>query len=115
MMVGVMSHRKGRRGDVVLGLVLACGLLVWHPRAFALDRSLDASQCPNSHAAVILRLYCERPRCGRVSPPTTAQSISRGQERPFQELLQYFAMERFLYRLSKSPSSDRFILNGALC
>ena len=39
---------------------------------------------------------------------------SRAQGRPFQELLQYFAMERFLYRLSKSPSSDRFILKGAL-
>ncbi len=39
---------------------------------------------------------------------------SRAQERPFQELLQYFAMERFLYRLSKSPSSDQFILKGAL-
>jgi predicted nucleotidyltransferase component of viral defense system len=39
---------------------------------------------------------------------------SRANERPFQELLQYFAMERFLYRLSKSTSSDRFILKGAL-
>ena len=39
---------------------------------------------------------------------------SRAQGRPFQELLQYFAMERFLYRLSKSASSDRFILKGAL-
>jgi len=39
---------------------------------------------------------------------------SRAQGRPFQELLQYFAMERFLYRLSKSPTSDRFILKGAL-
>jgi hypothetical protein len=28
---------------------------------------------------------------------------SRTQGRPFQELLQYFAMERFLYRLAKSP------------
>jgi len=27
---------------------------------------------------------------------------SRAQNRPFQELLQYFAMERFLYRLAKS-------------
>ncbi len=34
--------------------------------------------------------------------------------RPFQEVLQYFAMERFLYRLSQSPHSDRFILKGAL-
>lgn len=26
--------------------------------------------------------------------------------RTFQEVLQYFAMERFLYRLSKSPHAD---------
>jgi predicted nucleotidyltransferase component of viral defense system len=39
---------------------------------------------------------------------------SRAQNRPFQELLQYFAMERFLYRLSRSPHADRFILKGAL-
>lgn len=39
---------------------------------------------------------------------------SRAQSRPFQELLQYFAMERFLYRLAKSPYADRFILKGAL-
>lgn len=39
---------------------------------------------------------------------------ARLQGRPFQELLQYFAMERFLYRLSKSPFADRFILKGAL-
>jgi predicted nucleotidyltransferase component of viral defense system len=34
--------------------------------------------------------------------------------RPFNELLQYFAMERFLYRLSKSPYADNFVLKGAL-
>lgn len=34
--------------------------------------------------------------------------------RPFNELLQYFAMERFLYRLSNSKYSDRFVLKGAL-
>jgi hypothetical protein len=39
---------------------------------------------------------------------------ARKTERPFQELLQYYAMERFLYRLSKSPHSDRFVLKGAL-
>src|SRR5437899_11080046 len=39
---------------------------------------------------------------------------SRTQGRPFQELLQYFAMERFLYRLAQSPFADRFILKGAL-
>jgi hypothetical protein len=39
---------------------------------------------------------------------------SRAQGRPFQELLQYFAMERFLYRLAESQHADRFILKGAL-
>ena len=34
--------------------------------------------------------------------------------RPFEELLQYFAMERFLYRLSQSRYRDSFILKGAL-
>jgi hypothetical protein len=34
--------------------------------------------------------------------------------RPFNELLQYFAMERFLYRLSRSSHVNRFVLKGAL-
>lgn len=34
--------------------------------------------------------------------------------RPFQEVLQYFAMARFLYRLSVSPHNERFVLKGAL-
>jgi hypothetical protein len=39
---------------------------------------------------------------------------SRSDIRPFQELAQYYAMERFLYRLSLSKHSNRFILKGAL-
>ncbi len=39
---------------------------------------------------------------------------SRTQGRPFQEMLQYFAMERFLYRLAKPPFADQFVLKGAL-
>jgi hypothetical protein len=39
---------------------------------------------------------------------------ARSQERPFQELLQYYAMERFLYRLSRSEYAKKFILKGAL-
>lgn len=35
-------------------------------------------------------------------------------KRPFAELLQYYAMERFLYRLTQSSHADRFILKGAL-
>jgi hypothetical protein len=34
--------------------------------------------------------------------------------RPFNELLQHYAIERFIYRLSKSTYADRFILKGAL-
>jgi len=32
--------------------------------------------------------------------------------RPFQEVLQYFAMERFLYRLAQSSHADKFVLKG---
>lgn len=31
--------------------------------------------------------------------------------RPFNEVLQYFAIERFIYRLSKSSGAERFILS----
>lgn len=34
--------------------------------------------------------------------------------RPFNDLLMYFAMERLLYRISRSPHAGRFILKGAL-
>lgn len=39
---------------------------------------------------------------------------SKEEKRPFNELLQYYAMERFLYRLSVSLYADKFILKGAL-
>jgi predicted nucleotidyltransferase component of viral defense system len=39
---------------------------------------------------------------------------ARATDRPFNELLQYFAMERFLYRLSRSPHGEKFVLKGAL-
>jgi hypothetical protein len=42
------------------------------------------------------------------------QNHARASKRPFQELLQYYAMERFLYRLSTTPHRARFILKGAL-
>ncbi|HOO56479.1 MAG TPA: nucleotidyl transferase AbiEii/AbiGii toxin family protein [bacterium] len=50
-------------------------------------------------------------------PASVRQKIlnrARNDNRPFNELLQYYAMERFLYRLSKSSHSDRYILKGAL-
>jgi hypothetical protein len=39
---------------------------------------------------------------------------ARATKRPFQELLQYFAMERFLYRLASTPHRTRFVLKGAM-
>jgi predicted nucleotidyltransferase component of viral defense system len=39
---------------------------------------------------------------------------ARAVGRPFAELLQHYAMERFLYRLSKSPHAPSFVLKGAL-
>lgn len=39
---------------------------------------------------------------------------SKADIRPFNETLQYYAMERFLYRLSQSKHVNRFILKGAL-
>jgi hypothetical protein len=41
-------------------------------------------------------------------------TLARDEKRPFAEVLQYFAMERFLYRLSCSSSADAFVLKGAL-
>lgn len=42
------------------------------------------------------------------------KNILKNENRPFNELLQYYAMERFLYRLSQSKHVGRFILKGAL-
>lgn len=41
-------------------------------------------------------------------------NIARETGRPFNEVLQYYAMERLLYRLSCSPHKDSFVLKGAL-
>ena len=39
---------------------------------------------------------------------------ARRDRRPFNELLQYYAMERFLYQLSRCARADRFVLKEAL-
>ncbi len=41
-------------------------------------------------------------------------NLARKTARPFDEVLQYFAMERFLYRLSQTEHVDSFVLKGAL-
>mgnify|MGYP001574061277 CR=1 FL=1 len=40
--------------------------------------------------------------------------VAKNSKRPFQEVLLYYVMERFLARLSQSNERDDFILNGAL-
>lgn len=39
---------------------------------------------------------------------------SKESARPFNELFQYYAIERFLYRLSRSSYAEKFILKGSL-
>lgn len=41
-------------------------------------------------------------------------NLARQSQRPFQELLQYYMIERFIARLSKSQYRKRFVLKGAL-
>lgn len=40
-------------------------------------------------------------------------NLARASNRPFNELLQYFAIERFLYRFGLSPYGEQFVLKGA--
>lgn len=42
------------------------------------------------------------------------QNKARETNRPFSEVLQYYGMERFLYRFSRSKYAEKFILKGAL-
>lgn len=41
-------------------------------------------------------------------------NIAQQRGQPFNQLLQYFALERFLYRLSKSQHASKFILKGGV-
>ncbi len=45
---------------------------------------------------------------------TQLQNKAKLANRSFTEILQYYAMERFLYRFSRSPDAGQFILKGAL-
>ena len=45
---------------------------------------------------------------------TRLSNEARRLKRPFGEMLQYYGMERFLYRLSRTQYADNFILKGGL-
>ena len=42
------------------------------------------------------------------------KNVARESNRPFAELLELYAVERFLHRLGRSPHRDHFVLKGAL-
>ncbi len=54
------------------------------------------------------------PRDVAASVRGRLRDAARASGRPFQEVLEYYAMERFLYRLAQSPHAGRFVLKGAL-
>ena len=56
----------------------------------------------------------DRPRNLPASVHDCLLSLARESHRPFNELLQYFAMERFLFRLGRSKHASRFVLKGGL-
>ena len=41
-------------------------------------------------------------------------NLARAEGRSFNDLLQFYAIERFLYRLSRSDHAAKFVLKGAL-
>lgn len=41
-------------------------------------------------------------------------NLAKASGRPFNEVLQHYALERWLYRLSRSEHAERFVLKGAL-
>jgi len=49
-----------------------------------------------------------------ASVRTRLQNKAKESNRSFAEVLQYYGIERFLYRLSQSKYKDTFILKGAL-
>jgi len=51
-----------------------------------------------------------------VSASVHQRLLNKAREsgRPFDELFQYYSMERFIYRLSKTPHVQKFVLKGAL-
>ena len=50
----------------------------------------------------------------QASVKARLQNKAKETNRSFSEILQYYGMERFLYRFSRSKYADKFILKGAL-
>lgn len=59
-------------------------------------------------------MTADRPRNLPASVHDRLLALARESHRPFNELLQYFAMERFLFRMGRSKHAARFVLKGGL-
>lgn len=55
-----------------------------------------------------------KPTTIAASAHARLMNLARAGGRSFNDLLQLYAMERFLYRLSESPHASKFMLKGAL-
>ncbi len=57
-----------------------------------------------------------RPRASGLtkSVQDRLRNVARQENRPYAEILQHYGLERYLYRLSRTPQSDRFVLKGGL-
>lgn len=53
-----------------------------------------------------------RPKDISASVRARLGSHAQANGRPFQEVMQYYAIERFLHRLAVSKHRDRFVLKG---
>lgn len=56
----------------------------------------------------------KEPRNLPASIHTRLRNIASSQGRLFQEILQYYGMERFLYRVASSKHANKFVLKGGL-
>ena len=55
-----------------------------------------------------------RPKNVVASVQARLRQKARSEDRPHEELCTYYAIERFLYRLSISPYAEKFIVKGAI-
>jgi len=66
--------------------------------------------------STLILIFAEPNEPKNISASVRQRLLNRAKRdrRPFNELLHYYAMERFLYRLSQSTHAERFVLKGAL-
>lgn len=66
------------------------------------------------HATIFRVTSMNQPKNISASVRQKLKNIAFAQREDFQAILTRYALEKFLYRLSQSQSSDQFVLKGAL-